>query len=85
MPQANIQQEHAKDKTSVVAHAQERSEDMEATQADRFDRNSVNNPEPSHEDISQRAYQLWEEGGSPEGSQDEYWFRAENEIRTRPS
>jgi hypothetical protein len=35
----------------------------------------------SHEEISVRAYHLWEERGRPVGSPDEDWSRAETEIR----
>ena len=35
-----------------------------------------------HEDIALRAYYLWEERGSPIGSPEEDWFRAEQEIRS---
>jgi hypothetical protein len=35
-----------------------------------------------HEEIALRAYRLWEEGGSPLGSPEEDWFRAEQEIRS---
>ncbi|WP_042298344.1 DUF2934 domain-containing protein [Paraburkholderia bannensis] len=30
--------------------------------------------------IRQRAYQLWEEDGSPEGKADDYWRRAELQV-----
>jgi hypothetical protein len=35
-----------------------------------------------HEEIALRAYRLWEERGSPAGSPEEDWFRAEQEIRS---
>jgi epsilon-lactone hydrolase len=38
---------------------------------------------PSQEEISQRAYQLWEERGKPHGSDEEDWYRAEEELRHR--
>jgi epsilon-lactone hydrolase len=38
---------------------------------------------PSHEEISVRAYQLWEERGRPYGSDEEDWQRAEWELRHR--
>jgi hypothetical protein len=34
-----------------------------------------------HEQISLRAYQLWQERGCPIGSPEEDWSRAEEEIR----
>ncbi|WP_224014734.1 MULTISPECIES: DUF2934 domain-containing protein [Paraburkholderia] len=30
--------------------------------------------------IRQRAYQLWEDDGAPEGRSDEYWGRAEKQV-----
>lgn len=35
-----------------------------------------------HEKIALRAHRLWEERGSPFGSPEEDWFRAEREMRT---
>jgi hypothetical protein len=35
---------------------------------------------PNHEQIASLAYQLWEQRGYPEGSPDEDWFRAEQEL-----
>ncbi len=37
-------------------------------------------PHPDHAEIARRAYRLWEERGSPPGSPDEDWFRAECEL-----
>ena len=34
-----------------------------------------------HDQISLRAYQLWQERGCPIGSPEEDWLRAEEEIR----
>jgi len=31
--------------------------------------------------IAQRAYELWDAAGRPEGQADEFWFRAEEEFR----
>jgi hypothetical protein len=33
-----------------------------------------------HERIRQRAYQLWEEEGRPEGRAESHWHRAEAEV-----
>ena len=38
-----------------------------------------------HEQIALRAYSLWQERGSPIGSPEEDWFRAELEIRNEKS
>ena len=39
----------------------------------------------SHDEIALRAYCLWQERGSPIGSPEEDWLRAEQEIRGRAS
>jgi hypothetical protein len=36
-----------------------------------------------HDDIAARAFQLWLDRGSPEGSPEEDWFRAAEELRLR--
>jgi hypothetical protein len=33
-----------------------------------------------HEEVALRAYRLWQQRGSPVGSPEEDWFRAEQEI-----
>ena len=38
---------------------------------------------PAHEQIALLAYALWQQRGCPEGSSDEDWFRAEQELLTR--
>lgn len=35
----------------------------------------------THEEITQRAHDIWEQSGRPEGHETEHWFRAENELR----
>lgn len=35
--------------------------------------------------LEKLAYQLWQERGSPFGSPDEDWFRAEEQLRTESS
>ena len=56
---------------------------METAQLDRLDGARVGNPEPSREAIARRAHELWEERGRPEGSQEEDWFRAQDELRNQ--
>lgn len=36
----------------------------------------------THDDekIRNRAYQLWDEAGQPEGREQEFWYRAEREL-----
>jgi DUF2934 family protein len=36
-----------------------------------------------HEDIAARAYQLWQARGRPEGSPEEDWFHAAEQLRSR--
>jgi hypothetical protein len=35
---------------------------------------------PTHEQIAQRAHTLWEQRGSPEGRNAEFWAQAEREL-----
>jgi hypothetical protein len=35
------------------------------------------------EQIRERAYTLWQEDGSPEGREQEFWHRAERELAER--
>jgi hypothetical protein len=37
------------------------------------------------EEITQRAQQIWEEEGRPEGRAEEHWLRAEAELAQRSS
>jgi hypothetical protein len=37
----------------------------------------------SSETVSARAYQLWEIAGRPEGRDQEFWFRAVEELKGR--
>ncbi|MGJ4946359.1 DUF2934 domain-containing protein [Bradyrhizobium sp. HKCCYLS1011] len=37
--------------------------------------------QPTDEKLSERAHQLWEQAGRPEGRQDEFWYQAEQELR----
>jgi hypothetical protein len=40
-------------------------------------------PEPTREEIAALAYDLWIERGSPHGSHEEDWHRAEYQLRGR--
>ena len=40
--------------------------------------------QPTHEEIAELAYQLWIERGSPDGSHEEDWQRAEEQLRVKP-
>jgi hypothetical protein len=39
-------------------------------------------PSPTHEAIAARARQLWEEAGRPAGRDEEFWLRAEQQLRS---
>jgi len=36
-----------------------------------------------HNDIAKLAYELWEADGRPEGSAEQHWFRAAEQLRSR--
>jgi hypothetical protein len=38
---------------------------------------------PDHDEIRRRAYELYEEEGRQEGRHEEYWHRAEAELRAK--
>jgi hypothetical protein len=38
-------------------------------------------PEPTEQDIRDRAHRLWERAGKPEGHEEEFWHAAEQELR----
>jgi hypothetical protein len=40
-------------------------------------------PTFGHEDIAALAYELWKARGCPDGSSEEDWFRAAEELRSR--
>ncbi len=37
-------------------------------------------PEDFEERVQQRAYELWEASGCPQGFEAEHWFQAEREV-----
>jgi len=53
---------------------------MKRRQSDLVHEGHVDIPRPLHEEIAQRAYELWEQRGRPNGSREEDWFRAESEL-----
>jgi hypothetical protein len=44
--------------------------------------NVISEPD-SHQEIASLAYELWSQRGSPVGSPEEDWFRAEEQFRSR--
>jgi hypothetical protein len=38
-------------------------------------------PEPTGKEIKNRAYQLWERAGKPEGKDEEFYHLAQQELR----
>ena len=53
---------------------------MKTRQPDLVHEGHVDIPRPLHEEIAQRAYEIWEQRGRPSGSREEDWFRAESEL-----
>jgi hypothetical protein len=53
---------------------------MKTRQSDLVHEGHVDIPRPLHEEIAQRAYELWEQRGRPNGSREKDWFRAESEL-----
>jgi hypothetical protein len=48
---------------------------------------TINSPKvlnPSYDEISSRARDLWLSHGSPEGRDEEFWLSAERELRNQP-
>jgi hypothetical protein len=41
--------------------------------------------EPTKEEISRRAYELWERAGKPEGRDEEFSHQAEQELQNQDS
>ncbi len=37
----------------------------------------------TYEQISQRAYEIWEREGKPKGCEQEHWLKAEHELREK--
>lgn len=37
----------------------------------------------TYQQISQRAYEIWEREGKPEGREQEHWLQAEHELRSQ--
>jgi hypothetical protein len=37
--------------------------------------------QPTEKEIKNRAYEIWERNGKPEGKEDEFWQQAEQELR----
>lgn len=35
---------------------------------------------PTREEVAQRAYQIWEESGRPDGRETEFWLKAEQQL-----
>jgi hypothetical protein len=35
---------------------------------------------PTEKEIMNRAYEIWEQNGKPEGREDEFWQQAEKEL-----
>ena len=44
----------------------------------------ANGPMLSHEQVANRAYELWEAQGKPEGADRKNWYEAERQLRAKP-
>lgn len=42
-------------------------------------------PEPTEQEITRHAYELWEQAGKPEGRDQEFYREAERELRNADS
>ena len=42
-------------------------------------------PQPSHEAIASRAFQLWVQEGQPKGTGERHWLQAETELKKTAS
>ena len=38
-------------------------------------------PQPTEQEVRERAHQIWERQGKPEGREEEFWKLAEQELR----
>jgi hypothetical protein len=56
---------------------------MKTPKPDQLSERPTEHSDPSHEEIAQRAHQLWEQRGKPHGSPEEDWLLAEHELRQR--
>lgn len=46
------------------------------------EKSKTSQPVPSHQKISQRAYQIYQDGGSADGRDQQDWYKAEQEMST---
>jgi hypothetical protein len=53
-----------------------------ANQATRIAHELATEIHPTNEDIAVLAYRLWQENGCPDGTQEEDWVRAEQQLTT---
>jgi len=67
--------EKVRSKKAKVTDASDKARDRVAGEA------RANGRAPGEEAIARLAYQLWLERGSPEGSAEDDWFRAEEALR----
>jgi DUF2934 family protein len=40
-------------------------------------------PEPTEQEITRRAYELWEQSGKPEGKDEDFYHLAQQELRNK--
>jgi hypothetical protein len=69
-----------KKKTEISARPQQSERRTSAKPAAAQPEAAASGLQPTNEAVSQRAFQLWEEGGCQPGNELENWLRAEREL-----
>ncbi len=64
-------------KTTTLEQEEEQARNAAETQG------AAAAPAPDREQVARLAYRYWEERGRPDGTPEEDWFRAEQELRGR--
>lgn len=70
--------------SKTTAMPQQRTESLQSLDNSPSSGASTSNGEPTREEVAALAYQLWIERGSPHGSHEEDWQKAEEQLRSQP-
>ena len=65
-----------------VAHRKPAAEVATANTLEQITQEQIKQEQVAREDIARLAYALWEERGMPEGTSEEDWFCAEQQLTT---